>query len=92
MSRRERRVFTDKFWKQMIQLHLNGKSRKDILAEYDLVGSTCDSQFKQSQGSGSFRAKDNRTHEEVEFIILCKELQHLKMENGIFKQAALIMR
>ena len=42
MSRRECRVFTDEFKKQMIQLHLNGKPRKDILVEYDLNGSTFD--------------------------------------------------
>lgn len=33
MSRHERRKFTDEFKKQMNQLHLNGKLRKDILAE-----------------------------------------------------------
>lgn len=91
MSRRECRVFTDEFKKQMIQLHLNGKPRKDILVEYDLNGSTFDTQLKQSQGSGSFKAKDNRTPEEEELLKLRKELQQLKMENDILKQAALIM-
>lgn len=91
MSRRERRVFSDEFKKQMIQLHLNGKSRKDILAEYDLNGSTFDTWLKQNQGSGSFKAMDNRTPEEEELIKLRKELQQLKMENDNLKQAALIM-
>ncbi|KDR94159.1 hypothetical protein SAMN02745945_00843 [Peptoclostridium litorale DSM 5388] len=39
MPNRERRKFTDDFKNQMVQLYLNGKPRKDIIAEYDLTGS-----------------------------------------------------
>jgi transposase len=39
----------------------------------------------------SNREKDNRTAEENELIKLQKEIQQLKMENDILKQAALIM-
>ena len=41
--------------------------------------------------TGSFKACDNRTEEEKELIRLKKENQHLKMENDILKQAALIL-
>jgi transposase len=41
--------------------------------------------------SGSFAAKDNRSSEENELIALRKEVQQLKMENDILKQATLIM-
>lgn len=91
MPKRERRKFTDDFKNQMVQLYLNRKSRKDILVEYDLTGSTFDYWVHQSQNSGSFKAKDNRTPEEEELIKLRKENQQLKMENDILKQAALIM-
>jgi len=42
----------------------------------------------QSQKSGSFKEKDNRSVEENELMALRKEIQQLKMENDILKQAA----
>ncbi|HDH0961466.1 TPA: IS3 family transposase, partial [Staphylococcus aureus] len=39
-----------------------------------------------------FNHQDNLSDEEKELIKLRKEVQHLKMENDILKQAALIMR
>ena len=47
--------------------------------------------MKQSDNSGSFHEKDNRTPEQEELIKLRKENQQLKMENDILKQAALIL-
>ena len=73
------------------KLYENGKSRAAIVAEYDLTPSALDRWIKQAQTSGSFKEKDNRSTEENELIALRKELQHLRMENDILKQAALIM-
>lgn len=39
MSRRERREFTEEFKLQMVQLYNNGKSRSEIIKEYDLTPS-----------------------------------------------------
>ena len=91
MSKQARRTFTTEFKKQMVQLYENGKSRAAIVAEYDLTASALDRWIKQAQTSGSFKEKDNRSAEENELIALRKELQRLKMENDILKQAALIM-
>lgn len=91
MSKQVRRTFTTEFKKQMVQLYENGKSRAAIVAEYDLTLSALDRWIKQAQTSGSFKEKDNRSTEENELIDLRKELQRLKMENDILKQAALIM-
>ena len=91
MSKQARRTFTTEFKKQMVQLYENGKSRAAIVAEYDLTLSALDRWIKQAQTSGSFKEKDNRSTEENELIALRKELQRLKMENDILKQAALIM-
>jgi transposase len=90
MQKRERRSFTNEFKQQMVQLYENGKPRADILREYDLSASTFDRWVKQSRTTGSFKEKDNRTEEEKELIALRKEIQRLKMENDILKQAALI--
>ncbi len=90
-EKRTRRSFTQEFKKQMVQLYENGKPRADIIREYELTPSAFDKWVKQSQNSGSFREKDNRTPEEKELIRLRKEIQQLRMENDILKQAALIM-
>ena len=91
MTRRDRRVYSDEFKQQMVNLYLSGKPRSEIIREYDLTPSALDKWIKQAQSSGSFKAKDNRTPEEQELIQLRKENQQLKMENDILKQAALIM-
>ena len=47
--------------KQMLELHQSGKSRKDILREYDLTPSSFDKWVKQYNQSGSFKEKENLT-------------------------------
>jgi transposase len=86
-----RRTFTPEFKQQMVQLYESGKSRSSIVKEYDLTASALDRWISQSQRTGSFAAKDNRTPEENELLDLRKEVQRLRMENDILKQAALIM-
>lgn len=83
MTRRKRRTFTDKFKKQVVLLYQNGKPRQEIIKEYDLNPSTFDRWMREYTDSGSFRAKDNRSPEEVELIKLRQENQQLKMENDI---------
>lgn len=55
------------------------------------MASALDRWIKQAQATGSFKEKDNRSSEENDLIALRKELQCLRMENDIFKKAALIM-
>ncbi|MNE95656.1 Transposase [compost metagenome] len=88
---KQRRTFTAEFKQQMVQLYENGKTRASIVREYDLSGSALDRWITQSQNSGSFTEKTNRSPEENELLALRKENQRLKMENDILKQAALIM-
>jgi transposase len=91
MTKRERRTFTEEFKKQMVQLYLNDKPRKEIIREYDLTPSSLDKWIGQNKTTGSFKEKDNRTPEEVELNKLRKENKQLLMENDILKQAALIL-
>ncbi|MBJ6359726.1 IS3 family transposase [Paenibacillus sp. GCM10012307] len=69
----------------MVKLYENGKTRASIVREYDLSASALDRWITQSQASGSFTEKANRTDEENELLALRKENQRLKMENDIFK-------
>ncbi|AKG05836.1 transposase (plasmid) [Salimicrobium jeotgali] len=90
MTKRNRRTFTEEFKKQIVQLYENGKSRKEIIKEYELTSSSFDRWISQYWQSGSFK-EDNRTPEQKELIQLRKESQRLNMENDILKQAALII-
>jgi transposase len=91
MNKKERRTFSAEFKAQMVGLYQSGKPRKDIIREYDLTPSSLDKWVRQSEQSGSFKEKDNRSAEELELIQLRKETKRLLMENDILKQAALIM-
>ncbi len=88
---RQRRTFTADFKLQMVKLYENGKSRADIVREYDITPSAMDRWIKNHQETGSFKAEDNRSQEENELVELRKEVQRLRMENDILKQTALIM-
>ena len=87
----KRRTFSTEFKKQVVALYENGKSRQDIVEEYELTASALDRWIKQFRQSGSFQEKDNRSPEEEELITLRKRNKQLEMEVDILKQAALIM-
>ncbi|EGQ4113223.1 transposase, partial [Staphylococcus pseudintermedius] len=53
---RARRTFTPEFKLQMVRLFENGKSKSDIVREYDLTSSALDKWIKNHQNSGSFNA------------------------------------
>jgi transposase len=88
---KKRRTFTTDFKKQVVALYENGKSRQDIVSEYELTASALDRWITQFQQSGSFKEKDNRSPEEQELVELRKRNKQLEMEVDILKQAALIM-
>ena len=75
----------------MVRLFENGKSKSEIVREYDLTASALDKWVKNHQNTGSFNHIDNLSEEEREIRRLRKDNQQLKMENDILKQAALIM-
>lgn len=63
----------------------------NIAREYDITPSALERWIKNYQETSSFKGQDNRLEEENELIHLRKEVQRLRMENDILKQAALIM-
>jgi len=46
-TKRKRRIFTEEFKKQIVQLYLNGKPKSEIKKEYDLYPSTLNNWIKQ---------------------------------------------
>lgn len=91
MEKRNRRQFTHEFKEQIVLLYRNGKSKADILREYDLYPSTLDKWIKQYETTQSFLEADNRTPEQKRLLLLEKENARLQMENDLLKQAALIL-
>jgi len=79
-ERRKKREFTEEFKKQVVNLFNNGKSRSEIIKEYDLTPSAFAKWINQYNNSGSFKAIDNRTVEENELIRLQKRNKQLEME------------
>ena len=88
---KKRRTFSTEFKKQVVALYENGKSRQEIVREYELTASALDRWIMQFQQSGSFSEKDNRSPDEQELMDLRKRNKQLEMEVDILKQAALIM-
>src|SRR5699024_8877139 len=88
---RTRRTFTPEFKLQMDRLFENSKSKSEIVREYDLTASALDKWVKNHQNTGSFNHIDNLSEEERELRRLRKDIQQLKMENEILKQAALLI-
>lgn len=82
-QKRPKRVFTDQFKHQMVQLYNSGKSRSEVIKEYNLTPSACDKWVNRINATVSAKDADNRTPEEIELIKLRKENQKLKMENDI---------
>lgn len=89
--KRKRRIFTEKFKLQMVELAQSGKPVSEIIREYDLTPSSLPNWIKQYSNSRSFKESDNLTHDQKELIDLRKRNKQLEMENDILKQAALIM-
>ena len=52
----------------MVKLDQQGKSRSQLVKQYDLTPSTLDRCISQSSQSGSFKTQDNRTPEQNELI------------------------
>jgi transposase len=90
-DRKERKVFTEEFKNQLVQLYNNGKRRVDILREYGVSASAFDKWVQRINATGSTKEADNRTPQEQEMLLLHKEIKQLRMENDILKQAALIL-
>ncbi|MDG4944221.1 MULTISPECIES: IS3 family transposase [Staphylococcus] len=85
---KKRRTFNPEFKLQMVQLFKNGKSRKDIIHEYNLTLSALDKWIKDYDKTCSFKHQDNLSEDEKELKRLRKENKQLRMETDIFKASS----
>ncbi|KRF65679.1 hypothetical protein ASG99_18145 [Bacillus sp. Soil768D1] len=69
----------------MVHLQRNGKSKKALSEEYDLILSSLDRWIHQNEKFGSFQEKDSRSLEQEELLMLRKELEQQQMVNDIKK-------
>lgn len=72
-EKRPRRTFTEEFKKQMVELYNVGKSRAEIVKEYELTASALDRWISRINKTGSSKEKDNRSDLEKELIVLKTE-------------------
>ena len=89
-TRKKRRVFSQEFKKQMVDLYKSGKARKEIIEAYDLTPSAFDKWVRQFDDADSLEEDQNLTPEQKEIKDLRRENAKLQLENDILKQAALI--
>ena len=90
-NRRERRVYTEDFKRQIVSLYQHGKTKTELIKEYDLTPRALHKWISNYNNTGSFKQSDNLSDEQKRLIQLEKENKQLKMENDILKQAALIL-
>lgn len=92
-NRRKRRAFSSEFKKQVVDLYRSGKSRKEIIIEYDLTPSAFDKWVSQYNESSPEISDLNPTSDSIqsEYLdTLRKEIETLKIENNILKQTVII--
>lgn len=89
-KRKKRRVFSQEFKRQVVELYKAGKPRKEIITDYDLTPSAFDKWVRQYDEPDEKEIDDGLTPEQREIRELKKENAQLKLENEILKQAALI--
>lgn len=87
---KKRPTYTEEFKHQIVTLHATGKRKVDLVREYGISPAALERWVKQANQTGSFKAKDNLTPEQLEIRQLKKQLKQAEMENDILKQAALI--
>lgn len=90
-NRKKRRVFSKEFKKQVVELYKSGKSRKEIIEDYDLTPSAFDKWVHQFEESDLIEEDENLSPEQKEVRDLRREIAKLKLENDILKQAVMIV-
>jgi transposase len=85
------RYYEEEFKRQIVELHLSGKSVIELHKEYDISKTSIRNWISELGNSGKFGTEANRSSEEKELRELRKENRQLRMENDILKQAALIL-
>lgn len=89
-EKRPRRNYSEEFKNQMVQLYNAGKSRAEIIREYDLTSTAFDRWVKRINNSGTTKECDNRTPEQEELLKLRQENKLLKIENNALKQTMML--
>lgn len=63
-NRRERRVYTEDFKRQIVSLYQHGKTKTELIKEYDLTPSALHKWISNYNNTGSFKHSDNLSDEQ----------------------------
>lgn len=88
--KKENGTYKEEFKLQIVKLYESGKAKEDLEQEYGVSRTSINKWLKQYANSGKFGLEANRSEAEKELRDLRKENKHLRMENDILKQAAVI--
>ena len=77
--------YTQEFKGQMAAQYKSGTPARELVRRYGMSKSTLHKWIGDYTRSASFHAKDNRSPEENELIMLRKEVKKLRMENEIIR-------
>jgi len=88
---KEPRYYTEQFKRQIVELRKNGRTVNELSKEYKISKTSVREWERQVEKSGKFGVAENMSESEKELRQLRKENKHLRMENDILKQAALIL-
>lgn len=92
-NRRKRRVYSNEFKKQIVKLYKSGKSRKELILEYDLTPSAFDkwvAQYKELDTEVPVKLTECNLEQSEQIKRLKREIETLHAENTILKQTVII--
>lgn len=89
-TRKKRRVYSQEFKRQVVQLYKSGVTRKEVIEKYDLTPSAFDKWVQQYKSLELAGEELDLTSDQKELINLKKEVENLRIENEILRKAALI--
>lgn len=92
-NRRKRRVYSNEFKKQIVDLYKSGKARKELILEYDLTPSAFDkwvAQYRDSDTEVPIKLNECNLEQSEQLKRLKREIETLQAENSILKQTVII--
>jgi len=88
---KEGRYYNEDFKRKIVELEASGRSVIELSREYKISKTSIRNWKREIGNSRKFGSVENMSESEKELRALRKEVKHLRMENDILKQAALIL-
>lgn len=91
MSHSNRRFFSEEQKTHIVNLVLDGRTKREVCKDFELDVCLLNRWIKQFETFGSFSNKTNNPPTQAEYNRVCAELRKAREEIRILKRAALIL-